>query len=182
MDKDAIALEMQEAGSARKAHDQKFEEEIQKAEYARKYTKDEFDKAEHARKLIRDEFDKAERARKLIRDEFDKAEYERLRVLKRGIFNWLDGIAVEDIKEEIFDRHHHGTGMWLFGQTEFNAWSRGAPSLLWVTGKPGSGVYGLSTFVHVDGIAVANLVLYSPLKWLFGRGVRSTKYPFQRLV
>ena len=141
---------MQEADSARTAHDQKFEEEIQKAEHARKYTKDEFDKAEHGRKLIKDEFDKAEHARKLIRDEFDKVERERLRVLKRGIFNWLDsGIAVEDIKEEIFDRHHQGTGMRLFGQTEFNAWTRGAPSLLWVTGKPGSGVYGLPLYMQM---------------------------------
>ena len=126
MDKDAIAIEMQEAGSARKVHDQKLEE---------------------INHILANEIQKAEHARKHTTDEFDKAERERLRVLKKAIFNWLDSIAVEDIKGDIFDRHHDGTGMWLFGQTEFNAWSKGAPSLLWVTGKPGSGVYRLPLYM-----------------------------------
>ena len=114
---------MQEAGAARKIHNQKLDgigdrlaQEILMAEYARKRAEAEFQKNEAAR----------------------------LDAQKRAIMTWIDGIDSEDDKEKARFRRHQGTGIWLFDRKEFEDWFSGTSCILWLTGKPGCGLYSLS--------------------------------------
>lgn len=118
LDKEAMVSEMQEAGSARKAHEQKLGA---------------------ISDLLADEIKRAEDARNRAEIEFEQSERRRLEVLRRSVFNWIDGIDGEDDKEMASSRRHPGTGMWLFDRKEFVDWLNGVSNILWLTGKPGCG-------------------------------------------
>jgi len=118
LDKEAIVSEMQEASSARKAHEQKLDE---------------------INNLLTDEVKKAEDARNRAEAEFEQSERRRVEVLKGSVFNWIDGIDGEDDKEMAGSRRHPDTGAWLFDREEFVEWQNGVSNVLWLTGKPGCG-------------------------------------------
>ena len=111
---------MQEAGSARKVHNQKLGE---------------------ISDLLADEIRRAEDARNRAEAEFEQNERRRIEVLRRSVFNWIDGIDGEDDKEMANNQRHKDTGMWLFDRKEFSDWLDGVSNVLWLTGKPGCGRY-----------------------------------------
>ena len=118
LDKEAIVSEMQEAGSARKANEQKLSE---------------------ISNLLADEIKRAEDARNRAEIEFEQNERRRIEVLRRSVFSWIDGIDGEDDKEMASSRRHPDTGVWLFDREEFADWLNGVSNVLWLTGKPGCG-------------------------------------------
>lgn len=77
-------------------------------------------------------------------EDLGKVEKERFDNQFRAVMTWFDvkDYQQDDILNNLIDKSHPGTTAWLLSHAEVTAWLSGSSknSVLWLTGKPGSGV------------------------------------------
>lgn len=66
---------------------------------------------------------------------------------RRAIIEWLSPLNFSKIQNDIFSKHHPGTGEWLLQSDVFLDWISGTGRILWCPGIPGAGKTVLASIV-----------------------------------